>query len=89
MELWDMSKSLLDPIISLSQKDLSEDDYEQKSRTVVQFSNAGDVLVVGDDQGCVELYRLHLGKRSNESEHLSQILERLSKPKGFNGDITK
>jgi WD40 repeat protein len=89
MELWDMSKSLLDPIISLSQKDLSEDDYEQKSRTVVQFSNAGDILVVGDDQGCVELYRLHLGKRSNESEHLSQILERLSKPKGFNGDVTK
>lgn len=82
IELWDVSKSLLDPLVTWSQKD-SPKEYgdRQRERTTVKFSLCGNILAVGDDQGFVELYRLHLDTSRNPQQ-LEQVLNKLRKSQG-------
>ena len=79
MELWDVAISCFDPIITLScQEGRLKEASDSKDRTVVEFSHCGDIIAVGDDQGCVEFHRIHISKR-DKIEHLGEVVKRLSK----------
>lgn len=63
LELWDVCSSSLTPILNVPQYDKEKNQKKSIERTVVAFSNLGDVVAVGDDRGCIELYSVHLEER--------------------------
>lgn len=78
LELWDVSNSILDPIIARS---MNDNQNQGKDRTYVEFSHRGDILAVGDDKGGVELHRLHTtqNKRDEGSPRLEEVVKGATK----------
>ena len=76
IELWDVSKSILDPLVvddkyreelSYTGANVTEEGSSVK-RTSVLFSKSGMNIVVGDEGGEVEIYRLRVGSlETNQS----------------------
>ena len=77
LEIWDVSSSVIDPIIyHKSEREESNPSGQQtSSKTVVQFSLSGDIIVVGDENGGVDIYRLHLKSCDEASKSLLDVLK--------------
>lgn len=78
LEIWDMSSSVLDPIEYHKAKiETKENSTKGSMKTVVQFSNCGSMIVVGDDGGGIEIHRLNLmNYKEEQSPSLLNILQR-------------
>ncbi len=89
MELWDISKSLVGPVLSLSQQSAGQ----ERERTVVKFSLCGDAIIVGDSAGDVEIFRFspeaEVFSHPKKVGQLQGILNNISKSKGLKNNIIK
>ena len=70
IEIWDLKKDNLEPQLCFW-----DDDEDRKVKTVVRWNNACPVLVTGNDQGTVDVYR-HKGLEHIQMSDEAQI-ERL------------
>lgn len=55
VELWDLKRKPLDPIIVHYPRDMKE----KSRRTCVRFSQKSPVLIAGDDRGSVDVMRMY------------------------------
>ncbi len=62
IEVWDISISKLDPVADIPSKSQTMSGNE---RTSVLFGSCGTIIIVGDEQGIVEVYKLHREKRDH------------------------
>jgi len=79
VELWDVSVSILDPIFSWSRTSEDNRRSDDKVGTSVEFSGCGDILAIGDDRGCVTVFRVFSNKTNNRNRcHLEQVVMRVT-----------
>ena len=80
IEIWDLARSTLGPVVS--HFDNKEDGSEDKTaRTVVRFTNKGKVLLTGNVNGKVDVYRTQGLEHGpvTEEEQIARINKALKK----------
>lgn len=82
VEIWDLSYSNIKPLIT------KKPESRSYSRTMIRFCNEYPVLVSGNTQGIVDVYRLkNMEKQPMTNEEQRQRLEKAIYPGGRNKDL--
>merc|ERR1712224_683490 len=85
VELWDLSKKPLDPIVVHYPG--QEEGKGRRKRTCVRFSPNSPVLIAGDDQGSVDVMRMYNTdvQYYSDQEQQDRLLAVMAKKDDFQG----